>query len=62
MRVSLPKFFGFEGLGIMFRDVKSDEYFTIEENQAQEEGKEQNGEEFKEGTYISFPTTIGITG
>ena len=42
IKKSLPKYFGFEGLGIMFRDVKTGSMFTIEQNFDDTEVKQMN--------------------
>lgn len=36
----MPKFLGFEGLGILFRDIKTDNLFTISDNFDENELKE----------------------
>jgi hypothetical protein len=62
MRVALPKFFGFEGLGILLRDLKTDDLYTISENTEKHGEEEMPGDEYRKGTIIRFPSSIGITG
>lgn len=54
MKENLPKFFGFEGIGILLRDLKTNEYFTLSENLIDIDENEV-GAEFREGTIIKFP-------
>ena len=45
-KVELPKFFGFEGAGILLRDVKTDFIFTLNEL-TKEEKEEALKDQFK---------------
>lgn len=62
MRVSLPKFFGFDAIGILLRDLKTQELFTISENSDVIIGQEQAGDQYKKATIIRFPSSLGVTG
>lgn len=64
MRTSIPKFFGFDSLGILLRDLKTHELFTIAETYERSgvDGMEEPGEEFKNTTIIRFPSSLGVTG
>ena len=64
MKLSLPLFFGFESIGVLFRDEKSqdgDELFTIAEVNEKQWGEEP-GDEYQGTTIIKFPTSLGVTG
>lgn len=69
MRVFLPKFFGFESVGILLRDQQSQELFTFVETF---EGKVMKNEKEKQQNYndidpkngvvtMKIPATIGVT-
>ena len=62
MRDALPKFFGFEGLGLLLRDTKTNELFSMSEDSRVDNKAEEPGDEFRPGTIIMFPSSIGITG
>lgn len=62
MKTALPKFFGFDALGILLRDAKTQELFTISENNERAPEEEEPGDEFRKATVIRFPSTLGITG
>ena len=62
MKTALPKFFGFEGIGILLRDLKTQELFTISENHDKAIEEEEPGDEFRKSTIIRFPSSLGITG
>eukprot|EP00347_Sterkiella_histriomuscorum_P010193 403377247 len=61
MKATLPEFFDFESIGILLRDLKSQELFTIAES-FENLGQEENGDEFKNTTIIRFPSSLGVTG
>lgn len=47
MRTALPQFFKFEGIGVLFRDMKTNELYTIHENERPENKEEEPGDEFQ---------------
>eukprot|EP00350_Pseudokeronopsis_sp_OXSARD2_P013016 CAMPEP_0170568336 /NCGR_PEP_ID=MMETSP0211-20121228/81114_1 /TAXON_ID=311385 /ORGANISM="Pseudokeronopsis sp., Strain OXSARD2" /LENGTH=66 /DNA_ID=CAMNT_0010890163 /DNA_START=1240 /DNA_END=1440 /DNA_ORIENTATION=+ len=53
---------GFEGVGILLKDQKSQELYTITENVELLNGIYENGDEFRSTTIIRFPTSMGISG
>lgn len=63
MKTTLPRFFGFDAIGILLRDLKSQELFTISENSdtiVHED--EEAGDQFRKATIIRFPSSLGVTG
>lgn len=61
MKSSIPQFFEFESIGILLRDLKTQELFTIAES-FDLTGNEEKGDEFKNTTIIRFPSSLGVTG
>ena len=61
MRTVLPLFFEFESVGILLRDLKTNELFSIAES-FENSDNEQNGDEFKNTTIIRYPSSLGVTG
>lgn len=56
----LPKYFGFESVGILLLDMKSHNLFTVSDSTTDEIGLD---EEFSANdTVISFPNNLGISG
>jgi len=62
MRGTLPKFFGFEAVGILLTDTKHGELFTIAENADTQHQLPNTADQYKAASYIRFPTGIGLTG
>jgi hypothetical protein len=61
MKTTLPEFFDFESIGILLRDLKSQELFTIAESYENQDNEEK-GDEFKNTMIIRFPSSLGVTG
>lgn len=53
---------GFDAVGILLRDTKTQELFTISENSDKLEEEYEPGDEYRKNTLIRFPSSLGITG
>ena len=62
-RSQIADFFGFEGAAILFRDVKTNDLFTINELEYdQYDEKSETFKKFSKHQKITFPVETGITG
>lgn len=62
MKLVLPKFMGFDGIGILLKDTKTSELYTISENFDKIDLDYEMGDEFRKSTIIKFPSSLGVTG
>lgn len=53
---------GYTSVGILLRDMKTDELFTVSENSDKVEEEYEIGDEYRKSTIIRFPSSLGITG
>ena len=59
IRELLPQYFGFEQVGILLLDTKTNNLFTVSDDDGQ---PDQNNEFTEADTTITFPTNLGISG
>ena len=62
MRERLPSFFGFDAIGVLLKDQKTGDLFTISEVNRAEENLKGEDAYRKPNSTIKFPATLGISG
>jgi hypothetical protein len=62
LRESLPPFFGFEAIGILLRDDKTNELFSINETAESLSHYDFEYPKFMEAVKINSPSCMGVSG